>query len=276
LGKYFETAALLEAWPENVLRQVPTDADIVIAEPVPCDGQFSCAPQILPPGRALLLDTTMSGPAYDLQGHLESGFELVFAYISGLKLDQAGLELANAGIVRIYAKNESAPEVGAALRDLRVLNGTGLTLDEMSALSAPWFMDRSYADAYTSAIFANNRALATAVGTGSRSFGGCCHPSLLREGANAPFCAITLRHPTPEGYARLLLTLQQEIVRRGLLATQGGSFGFRGHRFELIKPSAGRGQPFLRMALGWRDGYSRQGFCDLFEELSALNFDSID
>ncbi len=59
---------------------------------------------------------------------------------------------------------------------LRALTGAGLTLDELSALSAPWFMDRVYADHYTAAIFANNRALAQAIGTRSPVFGARCHP----------------------------------------------------------------------------------------------------
>jgi hypothetical protein len=36
----------------------------------------------------------------------------------------------------------------------------------------------------------------------------------------------------------------------------------------LIEPDAGQGEPFLRVALGWRDGWSRQGLCELFAELA--------
>jgi hypothetical protein len=66
--------------------------------------------------------------------------------------------------------------------------------------------------------------------------------------------------------------VDREIERRGLLAARGGSFGFRGHRYELIEPKPSEGETFLRVALGWRDGHSRQGLCELFQELSAEGF----
>jgi len=167
VGAYFETASLLASWPQRMIRQVDdaAAADIVIAEPVWCDGQFGCGKRLPMARHALLLDITMSGPTYDLAPHLDD-CPLVIAYSSGLKLDQAGLELANAGIVRVLTR-DGTMEVGTALRHLRGLTGSGLTLDELSALSAPWFMDRAYAEHYTAAIFDNNRALAEAVGSRS-------------------------------------------------------------------------------------------------------------
>jgi hypothetical protein len=266
-GAYFETASLLASWPQRMIRQVDdaVAADIVIAEPVWCDGEFGCGKHLPKARHALLLDITMSGPAYDLAPHLDD-CPLVIAYSSGLKLDQAGLELANAGIVRVLAR-DGTREMGTALRQLRGLTGSGLTLDELSALSAPWFMDRTYAEHYTAAIFANNRALAEAVGSRSPLFGPRCHPSLADPAAEAPFCALTLNEPSPERYRALEARIAGECERRGLLAVKGGSFGFRGHRFELIEPEDGR--TFLRVAMGWRDGWSRQGLCELFAELAA-------
>jgi hypothetical protein len=265
-GAYFETASLLASWPQRMIRQVHhvSSADIVLGEPVWCDGEFGCA-RVLPRARhALILDITMAGPAYDLAPHLED-CPLVIAYSSGLKLDQAGLELANAGIVRVLARKDG-DATSEELRQLRALTGAGLTLDELSALSAPWFMDRVYADHYTAAIFANNRALAQAIGTRSPVFGARCHPSLAEPAADAPFCAVTLNAPSPEKYRALEVRVAQECERRGLLAVKGGSFGFRGHRFELIEPE--QGKTFLRVALGWRDGWSREGLCELFGELA--------
>jgi len=266
-GAYFETTSLLASWPQRMIRQLDdaSSADIVIAEPVWCDGQFGCSKRLPAAHHALLLDITMVGPTYDLAPHL-ADCPLVIAYSSGLKLDQAGLELANAGIVRVLAR-DGAEEVGAALRQLRGLIGSGLTLDELSALSAPWFMDRVHADRYTAAIFANNRALAEAIGPRSPVFGAHCHPSLVDPAARAPFCALILNEPSPERYRALEARIASECGRRGLLAIKGGSFGFRGHRFELIEPAEGR--TFLRVAMGWRDGWSRQGLCELFAELAA-------
>jgi hypothetical protein len=55
----------------------------------------------------------------------------------------------------------------------------------------------------------------------------------------------------------------------GLGATQGGSFGFRGHRYELIEPDDEDGVPFLRVALGFREGTTLQGLIALFRELAS-------
>lgn len=264
-GAYFETASLLASWPQRMIRQIDEAefADIVIAEPVWCDGQFDCGRSLPSARHALILDITMAGPSYDLTPHLDD-CPLVIAYSSGLKLDQAGLELANVGIVRVLSREKAG--AGAELRQLRGLTGAGLTLDELSALSAPWFMDRAYADRYTAAIFANNRALAKAIGTRSPVFGARCHPSLIDPSADAPFCALTLNQPSSDKYRALEARVAQGCERRGLLLVKGGSFGFRGHRFELIEPE--QGETFLRVALGWRDGWSRQGLCELFAELA--------
>lgn len=267
-GAYFETASLLKSWPGRVLRPSEREADIVIAEPVWCDGAFSCSDAIPMPRRALILDTTLAGPGCDLRPYLRDvECPLVIAYSSGLKLDQAGLELANVGIVRLFSRGEY-DDVGSALRQMRGLVGAGLTLDEMSALSAPWFMDRAYADRYVGAIFANNRRLAAAVGSRSPIFAPHCHPSLHRQGADAPFCALQLNDPSPQAYRALERLVALECERRDIVMTKGGSFGFRGHRFELIEPEPGQGETFLRVAMGWRDGWSGSGLCELFEELA--------
>lgn len=267
-GAYFETVSLLRSWPGRVLRRSESEADIVIAEPVWCDGAFSCT-DVLPVARqVLILDTTLAGPGCDLRPYLRTAAcPLVIAYSSGLKLDQAGLELANAGIVRLYARRDVG-SVAAALRNIRSLVGNGLTLDEMSALSAPWFMDRRYADRYVGAIFANNRRLAEAVGSRSPMFAPRCHPSLDRQGADAPFCALQLNEPSPQAYRALERLVELECERRDIVVTKGGSFGFRGHRFELIEPEPDQGEPFLRVAMGWRDGWSCRRLCALFEELA--------
>jgi hypothetical protein len=273
-GAYFETRSLIEAWPARVLAPKGDAPDLIIAEPVWCDGGFGLSCVQDASGHALLVDTTLSGPGYDISALLSGAPvpPLVIVYSSGLKLDQAGLELANVGIVRIYCRNDTDDDAGAVaakLRQLRGLNGTGLTLDELSALSAPWFMNRAYADRYTRAVFANNRTLGQAIGRGSALFEPDCHPSLLGAGADAPFCALRLRQPSRDGYRRLVARLAAEIERRDLLANRGGSFGFRGHRYELIEPEEDKGQAFLRVALGWRDGYSRQGLCDLLQEMAS-------
>ena len=277
-GAYFETTALLAAWPRRTFRPTPpsvVSADVVIGEPVWCDGCFGATDRLPRARHVLLLDTTMVGPSHDLCSCLAAAAddcEVAIAFSSGLKLDQAGLELANVGIARVLVRDGRAAastEIAGRLRQLRGLMATGLTLDELSALSAPWFLDRAYVDTYTAAIFANNRLLAQSIGGNSAVFGPHCHPSRSASGAAAPFCALQLREASPARYRRLAEIVEQQSEQRGLLLTKGGSFGFRGHRFELIEPAPGQGDPFLRVAMGWRDGHSCRGLAELLGELAA-------
>jgi hypothetical protein len=285
-GAYFETAALLAAWPRHSFRPAPTSAvstDMVIGEPVWCDGGFGITERLPRARHILLLDTTMVGPGHDLGPFLSAAAddcEVAIVYSSGLKLDQAGLELANVGIARVLVRDgasTNAIDVARQLRRLRALMSTGLTLDELSALSAPWFLDRSYVDSYSAAIFANNRRVARSIGGNSAVFAPRCHSSLLASAADAPFCAIQLKEPSPRRYRRLVEIVESESRRRGLLLTKGGSFGFRGHRFEMIEPDPGQGDPFLRVAMGWRDGHSCHGLGEMFGEFAACeSFDALD
>ena len=216
----------------------------------------------------------MVGPSHDLGSCLAAAAddcEVAIAVSSGLKLDQAGLELANVGIARVLVRDgarQSSAAIAGRLRQLRGLMATGLTLDELSALSAPWFLDRAYVDTYATAIFANNRLLAQSIGSDLAAFGPHCHPSQSAAGADAPFCALQLREASPARYRRLAEIVERQSERRGLLLTKGGSFGFRGHRFELIEPAPGQGDPFLRVAMGWRDGHSCRGLGELLGELA--------
>ena len=152
-GRYFESNALLDLWPRQVFRQVPastSEVDVLLGEPVFCDGRFGVSdPRALPRARrALLLDTTLVGAAVDLAPWFEC-FDgpLVAVFRSGLKLDQAGLELANVGIAQLFVREGSGVAAADNLRRIRGLTGSGLTLDELAALSAPWFLDRVYLQA---------------------------------------------------------------------------------------------------------------------------------
>jgi hypothetical protein len=256
---------------------------VVIGEPVWCNGCFGATERLPRARHVLLLDTTMVGPSHDLRPCLAAAADdcaVAIALSSGLKLDQAGLELANVGIARVLVRDGArrrVAEIAGRLRQLRGLMATGLTLDELSALSAPWFLDRAYVDNYAAAIFANNRALAQSIGRDSPVFGSRCHPALSTSRADAPFCALQLREASPDRYRRLAEIVEQQSQRRGLLLTKGGSFGFRGHRFELIEPTPGQGDAFLRVAMGWRDGHSCRGLGELFGELAAHDsFEALD
>lgn len=278
-GRYFETAALLDLWPRQVFTscdESPAHVDVLVAEPVHCDGRFglSLPARLSRARKALLLDATMVGLQVDVAPWLDRfDGSCAAVFRSGLKLDQAGLELANVGIVQLFVRDGAKIDLtamGAALERIRGLTGSGLTLDELAALSAPWFLDHLYLEHYTRQVFANNAALARAIGTRSTLFDDRCHPSLLSPEAVAPFCAIRLRDGDAAAQRRLLQRVEREIARRGLALANGGSFGFRGNRYELIEPAPQAGRPFLRVAMGYRGGSDRDRIVDLFRELAVL------
>lgn len=75
----------------------------------------------------------------------------------------------------------------------------------------------------------------------------------------------------PKKYEALATVIAHESELRGLLFDRGGSFGFRGHRYEIVTPVPGRGRPFLRVAMGARDGPSFRGIVELMRELAQFD-----
>jgi len=295
LGGYFETEELVAMLASHgMARELPklgTDAaDVLIVEPVYFDRaaqahvvdiqaalRTHCASAEGCPS-LVVVDTTLNGPCFDLDrilpmemGCLEPP-PLVARLSSGLKLDQAGLELANVGIISLYRHESQRFDIDPVekLKKARVLTGAGLGFDAISTLEAPWFLDRGFARSYAEAVLENNAHLAARLSEIDGLFAQVSHPSLGVEGAQAPFVLLQLHEDSPENYRRLEAIITRRSKARQIRFDKGGSFGFRGHRFEAILPEAGEITPFLRVALGARKGWSRDGAVALLAEIAAV------
>jgi hypothetical protein len=293
---YFETLDLLELGTHGCTTRVVSDdaafgaaiaesePDVAFVEPIVYDpwlrpfdvrrAAHALARLDRPP--VLVVDSTLVGPALPFARILDEARDLplVVHASSGLKLDQAGLELANVGIVSLYAPERRRAELDAAagrLSSVRRLNGTSLTVDVTALLDVPFFLDPAPFYDYCTAVFANNARLARAVPAG-RLFTTVAHPSLDERRlpwAQAPFVFFHLREDETERYDALDRLVVDAAAARGLALERGGSFGFRGHRCEAIALADGPRNGVFKVALGARSGPSADGIVALLREIAA-------
>jgi hypothetical protein len=279
IGAYFETARLLRTAPSLAVISDPSTAHVLIIEPVSCGGAFAVRD---PAGelrrlhaagaspQAVIVDATLLPSDDDISPVLAAasafGAIPVIRIASGLKLLQSGFELANVGLASVHAA-DPAPLAGR-LADVRTLTGAGIGLADEIALSAPWFLDREAVQRHERAVFEHNAALAAALAGAGGRFEPAVHPSLRRPPLAAPYCAFRLREPSPEAYDALEIEVAEEAERRRIALDKGGSFGFRGHRFEVVRPETGE-PSFLRIAMGRRAGWSREGVIVMMADLAA-------
>ena len=174
----------------------------------------------------------------------------VFRVNSGLKLFQSGLELANVGILSVFGRDRATVKrLYGRLGEIRTLLDSGLRFADVAALEFPAFLDPTATLEYETAIFEHNAMLARAVADDNRAFQPISHPSLTDgSGVGAPYCVFRLKRDQSKEYDRLESTIQAHARSRRLLFSRGGSFGFRGHRFEVVRPE--KDAPFLRVAMG--------------------------
>jgi hypothetical protein len=302
-GGYFETHILLDAlrgpgfeWfrpasqPQLAEATLEGAYDLLLAEPVTYDYFMSVldleslvdawSRRKLDRPSAILLDTTLSGDELShtqlLDALRDAPPKLVAVVSSGSKLDQQGLELANVGLLSLFTRQgirPSASELARYLEKMRSSLGTGLSLDELVVLEAPFFLDRESGTAFARAVFENNAVLAQGVSRHGGLFGSVEHPS-LGDGAKppwavGPFVVFNLREEAPEHHRLLLAVVQEEARRRGLVLTLGSSFGFRGHRFEAILPEPMGSRGIFKVALGARAGPTRDGIVEVFDSLAS-------
>lgn len=301
-GNYFETQQVLNifrrrsiGWSRDksigVSPQPGRESRTILIEPVFYDeaaNVFDLAafhrawPRMfsLAPGLAIL-DTTLTGPFFPIDELIEplggDDAPIVITFRSGLKLDQAGLEMVNVGIVSVYRHRTKLAsthvDVAAQLRHLRTVLGSGLTFDEISTLEAPWFLNREYFHHHSQAVFDNNAHLARELLNRNRLFAQVLHPQFAQPNcrwAKAPYCVLRLPDSDHAQYRLLERVLAYEADRRGIYFDLGGSFGFRGHRFETVIPDPAMGSPFLRVAMGSRSTPSARAVIELLGQIAAL------
>lgn len=304
-GAYFETGVLIELLRGPGFAPRSFDAqgelrgavgagelDVVLVEPVRYDWELETldlaglarAWSAAGPGRprVLVVDTTLVSPAWSTGGLLNTlgtcPPDLVVEIRSGLKLDQQGLELANAGFVGLYTRHSAgaqAEDIASVLRKMRTITGTGLSLYELAALEAPFVLDPQATRRHGQAVFLNNALVATVL---SRHRGGLfqriVHPSLggdaRKPWARAPFVVCHLAEDSLDSHGLLLAVVEHEARLRGLTLSRGSSFGFRGHRFETILPRLSDRRGLFKIAMGARNGPSRDRVVGLFAELAGF------
>lgn len=284
VGAYFETSMLLGMLPTRFVARAAGrmalsapwgGADLILVEPVFHERRFTA---VSPPEIAarlqdvnrpiVIFDDTLTGGVADAARELseleKNDPRAVMRVASGLKLLQGGLELANVGIVSLYTRAHEA-EASSMMRRLRALLGLGLRLSDVAGLEAPWFLDRDYTRRHAGAVFAHNAALARALAKSAGSIATVSHPSVDASGGVAPFCVLHLASPALDDYERLAERIRREAYRRDVLFERGGSFGFRGHRYDVVSPE--NAPPFLRVAMGRRRGWSLHGVISLLQDL---------
>lgn len=269
--------------------------DILLIEPVAADIQlevFDLAAFIIAWKQrtaerpcVVVVDTSLVGDAFPIQRLCTdlgpTPPAMVVQIRSGLKLDQAGLELGNAGLVNLFVPDSDAnqallPRISDSLRQARTTLGVGPSHDACAALSAPFFLNAEEFTRHAHAVFANNAHFAKALAPLAKASGGLIgeviHPSLSANAAPswavAPY--VNLRYASDDEGARdfLASVLEREGRERNLCFRSGSSFGFRSHRFEM---GFVRGVKFdtLRVALGARSGPSLDGVIRLFQDIAA-------
>lgn len=281
-GAYFETSELIAmlaprfrkmATGRAALSASWADADIVLIEPVFYEERFATVSssklveRLAGAEPILIFDDTLTGGSLDIAPDLEAldkaAPRAVIRVVSGLKLFQAGLELANVGVASLYARR--AGDDAEVMKRLRALLGLSLRFADVASLEAPWFLDHDYTRRYSDRVFEHNRTLATALSAHARSFASVSHPCVDTEGGVAPFCILRLPSPALDAYERLAHRIQQAALRDDILFERGGSFGFRGHRYDVVSPK--NAPPFLRVAMGRRGGCSFRRVISLLKRI---------
>jgi hypothetical protein len=301
LGDYFETTMLIElvstsfaSWSRcrSVAELVATRADVVVLEPVRYDWdlhtvdfiELSTAWAAQGAPRTVIVDPSLTPGVWPKQQLLTTltgtDTATVIEARSALKLDQLGLELANAGAVVVHRNDALTAAVSdpETLRNARAVLGAALPPRSAIALDNSFFLDPDWRRTHVALVARNNEAFARALSVHRGLFETVAHPANRPRGADtrdgsvrvAPFTVLRLEDDDLLGYRLLLGVIRTEADRRGVDLQFGASFGFRSHRHETIVPRKRDLRCLLKVALGARGGPAMDGVIELFRDLHAL------
>lgn len=234
----------------------------------------------------IVVDTSLTAHTFSLEMLCQAlGSDhppaMVIEVRSAVKLDQQGLELANAGVMQIYCPDDAKGRdrlntFAHGLRLARTTLGTSLSQDEYAALYAPFVFDADSFSQHADNVFANTARFAhtlhAAIAKHDGLFDDVSHPTLQahadRPWAVAPYVNLAYRADGEDSRTFLRAVLEDEAYKRELSLVSGSSFGFRNHRFEMgfVQDDKNRA---LRVAIGSRNGPALDGVIALFEELAA-------
>lgn len=321
-GGYFETLRLVgllstpdcqcqtfQAVEPVLSRFAAGDTDVLFIELIAYDWSQSVlnpaalqqALSVRPAGRpwVLLLDTTLLGPLFELPPLLELLAHhppmLVIDIRSGLKLDQVGLEYANAGVIQTYSPRSAGDDAKSAaelfqrqLRSFRKVLGTGLSRQQLAILDAPWLFHPHLSRHHARVVMEHSRRAARALAAVTGLFARVNHPVLSGDGhlawAESPMVILEFQEgdDTEQNLEFLRAVIANEARERELLLYQGASFGFRHHRCEVMEVggvyahAGGRDRGFLKLCMGAHAGPSVEAVIGLFCELAAYpSFESL-
>ncbi len=268
-GVYFETRALLRTLPFITEATFAQTSDVVINEPICCDGQFhqiDTAKLLSASPRAVIFDTTLMGRDDGVDSHLAAlaprGRQAVIRVASCLKLLQSGLELANCGDLSVTPPTPALPDWASNSAISARSPGPACISSMRSRSRRPLCSMRPTRTATPPPSSITTPASHTpSIRRTSGSSPSPIRPSPTGTRLSALSACATPRPPPTTGW-----TPKSPAKRcRRLNFARGGSFGFRGHRYEIVKPDTGEA-PFLRIAMGRRNGFSCEGVIAMMAE----------
>ncbi|EJD64835.1 hypothetical protein HMPREF9156_00710 [Scardovia wiggsiae F0424] len=225
----------------------------------------------------VIVDSTLTPESWGkykiLKKAREYGVGILCDVRSGLKQDQFGLELANVGIVEVYQLHDKG-DFSGDLRKVRAIYGTALSPFECVILDNSFFLNREWLNTHVALVAKNNSLFAEALAPlcGKGIFRSIAHPALLKSASinHAPFSVLKLQNDGYEDYMFLLGVLYYEAHQRNIEFTFGGSFGFRGHRYDAVIPFKRDLRCIMKIAIGSRAGVFLREIINLIQEISSF------